>query len=192
MAHLGEIGIVDHIVGVEPPAAQHGRYERCDEAADVDEHVENLKTGVALRAISRIIIQLAYDSLQVALEKAVAESYQEKGAAGEGKKPRSIALIGHDGHGEDGVAQSHNDQTGNDSALEIACFISDKATHKAEDVDTGIEKRIDECGLVAAEAEFRAQEEHEDSVHDVITESLAHVAQRGRNKALGVVCKHRI
>ncbi len=188
----GEIGVVGEAVDAEPPRAQHGSYEGRDEAADVDEHIENLESRVTLGCVAGIVVELTHDGLEVALEQAVAEGDEEEREAGEGQQPRHVVGGREDGHGEDAVAQRHNDETLDDGPLVVLGFVGDVAADEAQDVDTGIEARIDDAAGFVAETELGAKEEHEHGVHDVVAESFAHVAQRGGNKTLWLVFKHRI
>ena len=192
MAHLGEVGVVCHAVDVEPPTAEHGCDEGCDEAADVDEHVEYLESGIALRAVAWIVVELSDDGLEVAFEEAVAEGDEEECGTCEGEEPCGVLRRGEDGHGEDGVACCHYDEAVDDGAFVVLCLVGYGAAYEAEDVDTGIEKRVDQRGCVAREPEFGAEEEHEHGVHDVIAEALAHIAQCCGNEAFWMVFKHKV
>ena len=64
-------------------------------------------------------------------------------------------------------------------------------TDEAEHIDTSVEAGVDDSGCLLFKAEFRAEEEHEHSVHDIISEALAHVAQSRGDQPLGLVLKHR-
>ncbi len=43
VAHSRERRIIDHAVDIKPPAAKHRGDERGNQAADIDEHIENLE-----------------------------------------------------------------------------------------------------------------------------------------------------
>ncbi len=87
MAEGRELGVVGQRVHAEPPAAEHRGHEGSHQAAHVDEHIENLEAGVALRGIFGIVIELTHDGLEVALEKTVAEGDEEEGETGHRQKP---------------------------------------------------------------------------------------------------------
>ncbi len=148
MAERGERRIVDQTVFAKPPASEQRGYERCDETADVDEYVEDLEAGVTLRCISRVVIQLTDDCLQVSFEKAVSECYQEECAAGEGEEPCLIFSSCENREGEQDITGGHYAETGYDSALVVAGLVSDKTAYKAQYVYSGIEAGIDDCACL--------------------------------------------
>ena len=87
MAERGEVGVVEHVVCLEPPLAEQRCHKRSYESADVDEDVEDLEARVAAafrlaqgvlalesRLSLEVVVHLTDDSLQVALEQAVAEA----------------------------------------------------------------------------------------------------------------------
>ena len=69
-------------------------------------------------------------------------------------------------------------------------FVGDGTAYEAEQVDAGVEERVDKSAGLLGESEFRTEEEDQDGVHDVVAESLAHVAESSRNKAFGLVFEH--
>ena len=115
LAHLGsvvdklvtegrELGVIRHAVHTQPPLAQQRSNERGNQSAHVDEDVENLETAVAfaLGELQRlgtllgslgleIVVELTYDSLQVALEQTVTERYEKQSKTSERKQPGYIA-----------------------------------------------------------------------------------------------------
>ena len=95
-----------------------------------------------------------------------------------------------DGNGQDNVAHGHDNQAVDDGALVVLRAVGDDTADKAQDVDAGVEERVYERACLAGEAEFRAEEQNEDGVHDVIAETLAHVAQCRRNQAFGLILEH--
>lgn len=177
-------------MGAEPPAAEQGSDEGCHETADVDEDVEDLETGVAFGGVFGIVVELAHDCLEVAFEQAVAEGYEEEGEAGERQEPGDVVGGGEDGDGEDHVADGHDDEAVDDGPLVVLGFVGDGTAYEAEQVDAGVEERVDKSAGLLGESEFRTEEEDQDGVHDVVAESLAHVAESSRNKAFGLVFEH--
>ncbi len=192
MTHGGEARVVAHAVDVEPPAAEHGGHEGSGHTADVDEYVEYLEAGVALRAVFGIVVQLAHYGLEIAFEEAVAEGDEEEREACEGEEPCGIARRGEDGHGEYYVAHGHHHESRDDGALVILGLVGDISAHKAEHVDARVEEGIDEGTCLFVKTELGAQEQHEDGIHDIVSETLAHVAQRRRNETFGMILEHRV
>ena len=190
MTHGGEWRVVGHAVGVEPPTAEHGSHEGGEDAADVDEYVEYLEAGVALRAVFGIVVELTDDGLEVALEETVAEGDEEERDAGYCEEPGGVALGGENGYGKNHVAKGHDEEARDDSTLVVAGLVGNVSAHEAENVDAGIEEWVDECARLFIEAELGAKEQDENGVHDVVAESFAHVAQGRRYQALGMVLEH--
>ncbi len=146
MAHFGEAGVVYHTVGAEPPFAQVGRYEGGDEAADVDEYVEDLEAGVTLVCVFGVVIQLTYYGLEIAFEQAVAESNQEQRHACQRQQPGGVLGGGKDWNSQKGVSQGHDYKALDDGAFVVLCLVGDDAADQREDVDSGIEARVDDAG----------------------------------------------
>ena len=190
VAERRELGVVTQIVDVEPPAAQHRCDERGNQSADIDEDVEDLEARIALRGIARIVVKLTDDRLEIALEKAVAESNEEKGATRQRQQPGRILRRGQNRDGEHAVTERHDDQTADDRPLVILRAVGDQAADQTEHIDTGVEERVDQRAFLFAQTELRAEEEHQHRIHNVIAEALAHVAQGSGNQPFGMVFEH--
>ena len=153
MAEGWQAGIVNEVVGLEPPTAEKRCNERSDETTDIDKYIENLEAGVALPlglceslrtflgCLSlEIVIKLSYHRLEIALEETVTEGNQEECEAGERQEPRGIHRSGSDRNGEANVSQGHNDETGLDSTFVVSGSVCDDTSYETEHVDTAIEE----------------------------------------------------
>ncbi len=69
MAKSRKLGIIHQTVLTEPPAAEQRSYEGSHNATKIDKDIENLETGITLRSIARIVVQLSDNGLKVALER---------------------------------------------------------------------------------------------------------------------------
>ena len=111
VAQPGKLGVVRDVVEPEPPLPDDRRNEWGDKTTDIDEYIENLESGIALSLSPfellgtflgclglEVVVELAHDSLEVALEQTVTESDQEKGDACEGKQPDLVGRCGKDGN----------------------------------------------------------------------------------------------
>ena len=167
MAEGGQLGIVEQAVLSEPPLAQIGGDEGRHQTADIDKHIEYLETAVAaaLHGGQRlgpvfgglslhIVVHLSHDGLQVALEETIAEGDEEEGQAGEGQQPRGVLCGGHDGDGEEHIAQGHDDKAGADGALVVLRAVGDDTAHEAQHIDAGVEHRVDDTAGGIAQTEL--------------------------------------
>ena len=89
-----------------------------------------------------------------------------------------VACALDDGDGEKDIAQSHDYESALDCALVVLAAVGDDASDKAQNVDCSIEYRIDDSCRPLAKPEFRAEEQQEHGIHDIVAEALAHVAER--------------
>ena len=138
-----ELRIVHHIVYPEPPAAEHRSNERSKESTDVDKYVEDLETGVTLALCElkflfsllgclslEIVIHLAYDYLEVALEQTVADGDEKQCEAGKYKQHRVVLGGRHNRECESQVTDCHYDEAGHDGTFVIACTVGDYTSDK--------------------------------------------------------------
>ena len=184
VAEAGEVGVVGVALHLDEGVAHPYGDEGGDAAADVDEHVENLETGVALVAVFGVVIELAHDCLEVSFEESVTERDHKQRAQGN--------PLGGDegGNCQEGVAQTHYDESGDDGALVVLGLVGNHASHEGEDVDGAVECRVEGTGLTSVEVELRHEEQRQDGHHNVEAEAFAHVAQGRGNQSFGLVLKH--
>ena len=151
MAESRKLGVVGEIVYSEPPLAEKRSHERSYKTSDVDEYVEYLETGVSLVFCGgegffsffcgfslEVVVHLADDSLQVALEQSVTECYEEQGNACHHEQPGVVGRSGQHRYREGYIAQGHYDETALYGALVVRGPVSDYTAHEAEHVDAGI------------------------------------------------------
>ena len=87
-------------------------------------------------------------------EQAVAEGNHKQSGAGHNQQPAAVLRCGQDRNGENHIAGGHNHQACLDGALVVAGAVGDEAAHQAEDVDAGVEERVDERRGFVAQTEF--------------------------------------
>ena len=144
MTHGGEVGIVDHCVGIEPPGAEHRSHKWGDKAADVDEYIENLETRISLSGIFGIVVKLTHYGLQVAFEETVAEGYKEQGDAGESEKPGGVLRFGKNGNRKDDITYGHDYKALDDGAFVVLGFVGNGTADECEHIDAAVETRVDD------------------------------------------------
>ena len=178
-----KVRVVEVALRAQPPVADaHGR-KGGDHGADVDEHVENLEARIAQLGVLLVVVELAHQCLEVALEEAVAEGDNHQGAD-------DHRFRGDGGYHQHGVTQRHDHDAGDNRPLVVAQAVGDESAHQSEDVNRGVEERIDFSGLLTVDAEFRHEEERQDGHHRVEAEAFAGVGQRGGNQAFGLIFEH--
>ena len=207
MAQSRHVGIVDKAAAAEPPLAEHRGDERGDHAADVDEHIEDLETGVTLvlgdlQSLGallgflgfKLVVEFTDQGLQVAFEQTVTEGDTEQGDAGEDQDapPAAVAVGHHAAHlaeernGQGHVTGRHDEQTDLDGAVVVLRPVGDQTAHQGQDVNAEIEERVDQAGRSVGQTELRDQEEQQHGIHDVVAEALTHIAESRGNQSLGM------
>ena len=164
LAHLGtvvdklvaqgrQLGIVGHPVHTQPPLAKQRSHKRGNEATHVDKHIEYLESAVAF-ALGlfqgfgallgsfglEIVVELADDSLQVALEQTVTEGNEEERETGKREQPRYISAGGQNRNRQQHIASSHDNQTGLDGTFVVLRTVGNDTAHQCQQIDTGIKK----------------------------------------------------
>ena len=197
MAELRKLGVIGQAVDTEPPLAEQRGHEGGDEAADIDEYVEDLETAVALvlglgqsggtflgSLGLEVVVHLTDESLQVALEQTITKSDEQQGHTSENEDapPFSIAIndeaVGilaeqRDGHAH--ITEGHDDQAPLDGAVVVLGAVGDDTANETQHVDAEVEHRVDDTGGGIGQAELRHDEQQQDGVHDVVAETLTHV-----------------
>lgn len=143
VAKSRKLGIIHQAVLTEPPAAEQGSYEGSHNATKIDKDIENLETGITLRSIARIVVQLSDNGLKVAFEKAVAECDEEQRTASKRKKPCLILGSCENGERQYDITDSHDNKTGNDGSFVVLRSVGNDTAYEAKHIDTGVEERID-------------------------------------------------
>ncbi len=179
MAQRRKVRVVEVALRAQPPVAYAHRGERRHHRADVDEHVENLESRVAQFGILFVVVELAHQRLEVALEQTVAERDDHQRADDQ----RLRVDLRHHQHR---VAQRHDQYAGDDRPLVVAQPVSYQTARQGQDVDRGVEKRVDFARLLAVDAEFRHQEQRQDGHHGVEAEAFARVGEGRGNQTFGL------
>ena len=140
---------------------------------DVDGHVEDTERAVAFGAVPRVIVEVTYHYLQVALEKARADAYQH-----EGSDERDHGDGTRCGDGHEQVAEEHDHDTERDH-LAVSELIGEDTADERHEIDTGQEEAVELACLSRREAELCLKEQHKNGEHRVVAETLAHAYVMG-------------
>ena len=191
------VRVVNKVVNLKPPLAQHGSHEGSNHATDVDEHVENLETAVALvlglgqssgtflgGLGLEVVVHLTDESLQVAFEQTVTKSDEEQSRASEDEDaPPATRAVGDDAFSvlaeqrdsHTHITEGHDDQAPLDGAVVVLGAVGDDTANEAQHIDAEVEHRVDDTSGGIGQAELRHDEQQQDGVHDVVAETLTHV-----------------
>ena len=182
----GDVGLVDE-AGLAQELVRDGRRGgRSEHRADVDGHIEQREGGIALGGILRVVVEIAHQHLQVALEQARADGDQRQGA----DHQHDAEGVGRSRDGQAHVAGEHDGDTGHD-ALAVADLVGQHAAHDGHEVHRREENRVNLAGGCSVPAELRLEEEHEDGQHRVVAEALAGIGQCEGEESFGLSFEHR-
>ena len=182
--------IVEAIV-TQPPVTDTYSHKGCEDPPDVDEHVEDLEASITSALIAGIIVHLTDEHLQVPLEETITESDDTQTDASQREVEGEVRYWGRCGDSDQHVAESHNDQTSDDRSLVLLRAVSDDATDESQQVDRGVEGRVNVPCRLLTQAELGRDEERQDRHHDVEAEALSHVRERGRDQSLRMIFEHK-
>ena len=149
----------------------HGS-RRSEEGSDVDGHIEDRETIVALGSVAGIVIELTDHHLQVALEERRADRDQQQSGGHHRNGGHAIASR----YGEQQIADEHDEDTKRHTAAE-ADLVCHGTTNDRQEIDEHEERRVDRTGQALAPSEVCLQEEHEDGQHRVVAKTLSCVGQ---------------
>lgn len=96
-----------------------------------------------------------------------------------------------DRNGKQDIAERHHHQAVDDGAFIVLRAVGYESADEAQHIDSGIKKRINQTSCLIAKPELRAKEQREDSIHDIIPETLAHIGKGGGYQSFRMVFKHR-
>ncbi len=166
------------VVGQSGPAhdpVAHGRGGRGSEhGPDVDAHVEDVEGPVAHGPVLGIVIEVADQGLQVALEQAGAQ-----GDHGQGGDDQAEARVHRRGQGQQEITREHDDQAQRDGLAVTQEAVGQEAAQKREDVDADQEGGVHGAGRGRRHSILGLHEQDEDGDHGVVAEALAHVGEEG-------------
>ena len=157
-----------------------------EQGADVDGHVEEGETGVALGSVLRVVVQVSHHYLQVSFEESCPESDQEQG--GDHADERHGTAAQRDGQQQ--IAEEHDDDAGGDHLPETELVGQDSADER-EKVHQHQERAVDEAGGARVQAEVGPEEEREHGDHRVVAEALAGIGQCEGEESFGLSFEHR-
>ena len=160
---------------------------RCEHRTYVDCHIEETEGRVALCAVTRVVVEIADEHLEVTLEETRAHGHE--GQSGEHNELGGGAVARRKGQGQ--IAQEHH---GNayDHAFAVAYLVSDYASDQRHEINSGEENGIDLAGCCFAPAETRLHQQGENGEHGVVAEALAGVGEGQGIQSFRLTFEHRI
>ena len=182
--------IVEAIV-TQPPVTDTYSHKGCEDPPDVDEHVEDLEASVTSALIAGIIVHLTDEHLQVPLEETITESDDTQTDASQREVEGKVRYWRRRGDSDQHVAESHDDQTSDDRSLVLLRAVSDDATDESQQVDRGVEGRVNVPCRLLTQTELGRDEERQDRHHDVEAEALSHISERGCDQSLRMIFEHK-
>ena len=205
VAECGQLCVINHIIGIQPPLTQQRSNERSDQTTDIDKYVENLETritlalcqsqslGTLLGSLSlEVVIHLTNDCLQVALEQTVTKCNQEQCEAGQSQQPSGVTISCQDGNRQQHVTACHHDQARLNRTLVILLVVSDITTYQCQQIDTSVEYRIDSTADCLVQTELRAEEQHQHCIHNIVAKTLTHITQSSSQQTFGMSFEHNL
>ena len=181
----GDVGLVDE-AGLAQELVRDGRRGgRSEHRADVDGHIEQREGGIALGGILRVIVEIAHQHLQIALEQARADGDERQGTDHQG----DAEGVGRGRDGKAYVAGEHDGDTGHD-ALAVADLVGQPAAHDGHEIHRRKEDGVNLAGGGSVPAELRLEEEHEDGQHRVVAEALAGIGEGEGEETFGLSFEH--
>ncbi len=184
----GDVGLIDEAGLCQMAVGQCGGCCGSEHGADVYGHVEEAECGVALGGVLGVVVEIADQDLQVALEQAGTHRYEQQGADHQ-CKGQAAARKGVGRNGQAQVADEHYADAGDytfaetDLVCKPAAYYRHKVNCREEDC---IELA---CGS-GGEAELSLQEEQEDGQHGVVAKALACICKGEGEEAFGLSFKH--
>ena len=175
-------GIVGITILFEEVVIDGVGHARGEESSDIDEHVENGESDVAVTAVLGIIVKIADQGLQVTFEAPC--PYRNQGQGGE--HDELARHVGFGGHRQQQVTAEHDDETDQDGLSITQYLVGDDTAQEGEEVNSGKEYAVNHTGCGARQAEFRLHEQGQDGKHGVIAEAFTHVGQRKDDESFGV------
>ena len=153
---------------------------------DVDGHIEQAERRIALGRIFRVVIQIADHDLQVSLEQAGSQGYQQQGA----DHQRDAETVGGCWNRQQQVAQEHHADP-RDDAAPIADPVGQPAAYHGQEIYDSQEDGIELAGRRLLPAKLGLEEKHEDGQHRIVAETLARIGQRQRIKTFRLTFEHK-
>ena len=165
------IGLADAERGLSPLHDLDGS-GRGEHGTDVDGHIEQRETGVALRGIVRTVIETTHHHLEVTLEETRTQGNEDERQTHCGNGNRVLTQRQR----EHQVAEEHDKDTRGDHTAKAKLVGSD-TTNDGQEIDHHEEGGVDRTCRTSGETEVCLQIEQEHSQHRVVAEALACVCQ---------------
>ena len=157
-------------------------------SSDVDGHIEEAETGVALGAELGIVIEIARHHLEIALEETRSHGDKQQGADHQ-RKGKAAVGEGISGDGEKQVTYEHHGDAGHD-ALAESNLVGEPAAEDRHKVNCSQESGIELARSSSGKAELRLKEQEEDGQHSVVPETLAGIGKGQGIETFGLVLEH--
>ena len=147
---------------------------RCEECAHVYAHVEYAVCQVAFAAVARVVVKVAHKRLEISLEHTCSGGYEHQCA----EHHYFCRQVGACRYCQYEITGEHYGDT------EYHCFavpqnpVGQNTAEYGQEIYQGQESAEDCAGAVGTEAEFGLHEQHENSQHGIVAETLAHVGYR--------------
>ena len=181
----GDGGLVDEAGLAHEAVGDGGGSRRCEHGADVDGHVEQREGAVTLGAVLGVVVEVAHQHLQVALEQAGTHGNHEEGAQHE----RDAHGVGSGGDGKGQVTGEHDADTGDDT-LAVTNLVGQDTAHDGHEVHEGQEDGVDLAGYGLVPAKLGLEEQHEDGEHGIVAKTLTGIGKGQCKEALRLSFKH--
>ena len=205
VAECGQLCVVNHSVGIQPPLTQQGSYERSDQTTDINKYVEDLETritlalcnsqslGTLLSSLSlEVVIHLTNDCLQVTLEQTVTKCDQEQSEAGQNQQPSGVTSSCQNRNRQQHITGCHYHQTRLNGSLVVLRAVSDETTNQSQQIDTCIEYRVDSTADCLVQTELRAEEQYQHCIHNIVAKTLTHITQSSSQQTFGMSFEHNL
>ena len=156
----------------------------------LDEHIENLESGIAQAGILRIVIHLPYDCLKIALKQTVSKRYQQQCKTSQRQQPRSIRIRSSNRDGQKYISQCHCQQAFLYGSLVVLCPVGDESSRQTQYIYSAVEKGIYYSCTIVTQTELRAKKQRQYGIHNIVAKSLSHITEGCRYQPFRMSFKH--
>ena len=148
---------------------------RSKQGADIDSHVEDRESRVALVGIFGIVIEVAYHHLEIAFEQSCTKADEQQSCQHHDKGE----TISSQGYTEQQITCKHNNNTRRHHFAK-AKLVGQHTAKEREEVDEHKERTIDGACQSGRQSVVCSQEKGEDGQHGVVAKSFTRVGQSQR------------
>ncbi len=178
-------GVIDEVRLAQDPVAHGHGGRRGEHGPDVDAHVEDVERPVAHPRVLGVVVEVADEGLEVALEQARAQGHD--GQRGDDEREPGVHRRRQ---GQQDVADEHDDDAQADRPAVAEEAVGQEAAEQGEDVDADQEGGVDRARGGGGKSVLRLHEQDEDADHGVEAEAFAHVGEEGDEQAFRVSFEH--